>query len=530
MVEVLSKTRGRPKKSVLQASRDELRKRCEQDFVFYINTVAPKRLLGNIQIEVCKWLAASNACSYQMVLLPRDHMKSAIAGFYATWLIIKDPSVRILYVSSTALLATKQLKFMKDIMTSTNFTLLWPEMVNQDEAKREKWTEREICVDDPRRAAESIRDATIFAAGLTTNVVGLHCDCIIFDDGVTAANAYTEEGRLKVKEAYSYLSSVQGVTPKVLVVGTRYHPKDLYPSLQEMTVDEYNEFGEIISRRPLFDVKEYAVESVGDGTGEFLWPRQQRTDGKWFGFDQRILAEKRSQYINKTHFRAQYYNDPHDVDSSPINKDLFQYYEPGHLSNKDGRWFFKGNRLNLVAAVDFAYTTGVRSDYSSIVVVGADGQLNYYILEIERFRTSKISEYYNRILKLYEKWGFRKLIAEVTAGQKVIVEDIRDNYVRPAGLSLSIEEFLPTRGLGAKEERINAVLEPRYQNRQMWHYVGGNCQVLEEELIYQNPAHDDCKDALASAVKNCVAPMNFNFASRNPITQLKFHSRFGGVV
>lgn len=521
---------ARPRKSILQSHRDETRQRCEIDFIFYINTVAPKRMLGSIHIDVCKWLSASNACNYQLLLLPRDHMKSALAAFWATWQIVRNPAVRILYISATALLATKQLKFMKDILTSTNFRLLWPEMINEDEAKREKWTEKEICVDDPRRAAESIRDATIFSAGLTTNIVGLHCDIQIWDDGVTAANAYTEEGRLKVKEAYSYMSSVQGTNPRVLIVGTRYHPKDLYPSIQEMTVDEYDEAGEIVSRRPLYDVKEYPVESIGDGTGEFLWPRQQHSDGKWFGFDQKILAEKRSQYINKTHFRAQYYNDPHDVDSSPINRDLFQYYEPGHLSVKDGRWFFKGNRLNLVAAVDFAYTTGVRSDYSSIAVVAADGQLNYYILEIERFKTSKISEYYSRILKLYEKWGFRRLIAEVTAGQKVIVEDIRDNYIRPNGLSLAVEEFLPTKALGAKEERINAILEPRYQNRQIWHYVGGNCQVLEEELIYQNPAHDDCKDALAAAIKNARAPLNFNFSSRTPIHSLTYNSRFGGVA
>ncbi len=519
----------RPKKTVLESQRSETRLRCELDFIFFINTVAPKRLLGSIHIEICKWLSASNANSYQLLLLPRDHMKSALSAFFVAWLITKDPTLRILYISSTSLLATKQLKFIKDILTSTNYRLLWPEMVNVDEAKREKWTEREISVDDPRRAAESIRDATIFTAGLTTNIVGLHCDVIVFDDGVTAANAYTEEGREKTREQYSYLSSVQSTHPRVLVVGTRYHPKDLYPSLQEMTVDEHNEYGEIIHRRPLYDVKEYPVESIGDGTGEFLWPRQQRSDGKWFGFDQKVLAEKRSQYINKTHFRAQYYNDPHDVDSSPIGKDLFQYYEPGHLSVREGRWFFRGNRLNLIAAVDFAYTTGVKSDYTSIVVIGADGQLNYYVLEIERFKTSKISEVYNRLFKMYEKWGFRKLMAETTAGQRMIVEDIRDNYIRPAGLSLSVEEYSPSRFEGSKNERIMAVLEPRYHNRQIWHYPGGNCQVLEEELVFQNSQHDDCKDALACAVKNVIAPLILN--QHKTITPtLTYHSRFGGVV
>ena len=40
----------------------------------------------------------------------------------------------------------------------------------------------------------------------------------------------------------------------------------------------------------------------------------------------------------------------------------------------------------------------------------------------------------------------------------------------------------------------------------MWHYKGGNCQTLEEELVMSHPPHDDCKDALANAVDLAVIP------------------------
>jgi hypothetical protein len=50
-------------------------------------------------------------------------------------------------------------------------------MVNEDEGKREKWTESEISVDHPKRKEEFIRDPTVLAAGLTTTVItGLHFD------------------------------------------------------------------------------------------------------------------------------------------------------------------------------------------------------------------------------------------------------------------------------------------------------------------------------------------------------------------
>jgi phage terminase large subunit-like protein len=272
------------------------------------------------------------------------------------------------------------------------------------------------------------------------------------------------------------------------------------------------------------------VESAGDGTGQFLWPRSKSPESKWFGFDAKVLAEKRGHYLNQIHFRAQYYNDPNDDSTSPIKRDLFQYYDPVWLNRKDGRWFFKTNRINVVAAVDFAYSTGKKSDFTSIVVIGQDGSQNYYVLDIDRFKTTKISDYYSHILKLYEKWGFRKLRAEVSVAQKVIVDDLKDNYIRPNGISLAVEEFRPSRWEGSKEERIMATLEPKYANKQVWHYPGGNCQLLEEELIFTNPAHDDIKDALTSAIDFSVPPMTmFSHGGVRP-PEFNFHARWGGVV
>ena len=403
------------KKKIPTDVRDQRRQLAESDLEEFIALVQPKRLLGNVHREVIRWWTRPDAKNHQILLLPRDHGKSAMIAFRVAWELTRDPTLRILYISSTSNLATKQLKFIKDIITSDVYRLYWPEMVEKEETKREKWTEREISVDHPLRKQESIRDPSIFTAGLTSNIVGMHCDIAVLDDVVVTGNAYTEEGRDKVKEQYGYLSSVEGVNAKEWVVGTRYHPKDLYSDLIEMEIEKYDAYGSIESKEDLFEVfggddpRRKQVESIGDGSGEFLWPRQQRSDGKWFGFDQDILARQKAQYINKTHFRAQYYNDPHDIDSSPIKRELFQYYDPNYLSRRDGKWSFKGERLNVVASVDFAYTLGKNSDYTAIVVVGVDGHNNYYILEIDRFKADKPSEYFKRILKLYEKWGFRRV-------------------------------------------------------------------------------------------------------------------------
>lgn len=515
------------------SKKELIKEQALADLESFIRLIHPQRVLGSIHGELIRWWTREDASTHQLCLLPRDHGKSALIAYRAVWEITRNPAIRILYISSTANLAEKQLKFIKDILTSEIYRFYWPEMVNLNENDREKWTTYEIAVDHPLRKKEAVRDPTIFTAGLTTGITGLHCDIAVLDDVVVHENAYTNEGRDKVKSQYSLLSSIEGADAREWVVGTRYHPKDLYNDLAQMAIDQYDDEGEIIGSDPLYEIFERQVEDIGDGTGQFLWPRQQRYDGKWFGFDSKILAKKRAQYLDRVQFKAQYYNDPNDSESAGISREYFQYYEQKHLHRSNGKWYFKHKRLNIFAAVDFAFSLRRKADYTCIAVVGVDSDHNYYVLDIERFKTDKISDYFSKILKLHQKWDFRKIRAEVTTAQQVIVNDLKQNYIRPHGLALTVEDFKPNRHQGSKEERIEAILQPRYHNRQIWHYLGGNCQVLEDELVLSNPPHDDAKDALASVIDTCVAPSGSQLGLRlvgGIDSPFNTHSRFGGVI
>jgi hypothetical protein len=130
---------------------------------------------------------------------------------------------------------------------------------------------------------------------------------------------------------------------------------------------------------------------------------------------------------------------------------------------------------------------------------------------------------------MHNKWGFNKIRAEITSAQSVIVNDLKQNYIRAHGLALAVDEFKPNRHQGTKEERIAAILSARYQNKQIWHYNSGNCQLLEEELVLDNPPHDDIKDCLAACVDICVAPTNTRGAARRLVLQTN-SSRFGGYA
>ena len=509
-----------------KVTKDEIRLAAEEDLLAFIRLVAPHRVLGHCHEELIKWWTREEAKAHQMALMPRDHQKSAMVAYRVAWEITRNPAVTILYISSTSGLAEKQLKFIKDILTSPKYRRYWPEMVNREEGKREKWTEREISVDHPKRKEEGVRDPTVFTAGLTTGITGLHCNIAVLDDVVVKENAYTREGRKKVESQYSLLSSIETSDAEEWIVGTRYHPKDLYGTLMTIQEDIYNEDGDLIDASDVYEVWQEEVENLGDGTGEFLWPRQQRGDGRWFGFNTQILARKRAKYLDKTQFYAQYYNNPNDPQEEAIPSDLFQYYNPALLKKGPGGWEYNGAPLNVFAAIDFAYSLRTTADYTALAVIGVDPDGNIYILELRRRRTNKVSEYFNMIYDTHLRWGYRKIRAEVTAAQDVIVERIKDD-IRQEGLALAVDRFRPTRTMGTKEERMLNTLGPYYDNNSVWHYPGGMCETLEQELIQHNPAHDDLKDALHQAVGIMKVPHRKRASHDNKVIT---HSRFGGVA
>ena len=499
-----------------------IREAAEADVITFIRLVAPYMHLGAVHDELLQWATRQGGLDNKLILMPRDHLKSKCAAFITAWWLTRDPTETILYVSATAALAEKQLGQIKGILESNIYKRYWPDMIHEDEGKRARWTTSEIIVDHPKRKEEGIADPSIKASGITGSVTGFHASIVVLDDLVTPINAYTEDGRSKVEALYSQLASIEGASSRELVVGTRYHPKDLYNSLISMKENIFNAEGD----EEEIDVYE-VFQRVVETDGEFLWPRTQRKDGKAFGFNTEILARKKAKYLDTAQFYAQYYNDPNDPGSQAIDTTKFQYYDKKLLDNIEGTWYIKDRKLNVYASIDFAFSRSKKADYSAVVTIGIDSFNNIYVLDILRFKTDRIKEYFDNILTAHSKWGFRKMRAEITVAQQAIVTELKENYIKPMGLPLSIDEYRPTRNEGDKEERISAVLEPRYENLQMWHYKGGNCQLLEEELVLRRPPHDDIKDALANAIAIAKAPMQHQ--QRQQQTNVIYHSRFGGI-
>lgn len=522
---------------MIKTKIEEIREMAEADLSIFIKLIAPHRVLGQVHEDLIQWWTRPGAKEHQLTLMPRDHQKSALIAYRVAWTITKDPSATFLYISATSGLAEKQLYFIKSILDSPIYRRYWPEMLNVDEGKRAKWTADSIIVDHPRRIAEGIRDDTIKTAGLTTSITGLHFTHAVLDDVVVKENAETKEGREKVKSQYSLLSSIESTgtgkdskSAYEWIVGTRYHPDDLYGHIMAMESEVYDKDFNISGYESVYEIFTKVVEDSleKDGTGDFLWPRQQNKDGRWYGFNPEILSKKRAKYLDKTQYYSQYYNDPNGFDNAAIDRTRFQYYDKKHLKNVDTNWYFKDEKLNLSAAIDFAFSLGKKADSTTIVVIGTDSRNNIYILDIDRFKSDKISEYFRHMLDAHSKWEVKKWRAEVTVAQQAIVREIKEQYIKPQGLAITIDEYRPSRHEGDKAERIAAILEHRYENQQIWHYKSGNTQLLEEELVLQKPPHDDIKDSLANAIAISSPPKRRMHRVESNV--VNFHGRFGGML
>lgn len=518
---------------VMPQAAKEVRERALEDLYFFARLVNPGYVYGEVHREIFAWMQdytlfgrGDSLTANKLIMLPRAHLKSHMVATWCAWIVARHPEVTMLYVSATAALADTQLYAIKNILSSTVFMRYFPEYINPQEGKREKWSSTAISVDHTKRKKEGVRDATISSAGLTTNTTGWHADVIIADDLVIPENAYTEDGRESVAKKTSQFTSIRNAGGFTLACGTRYHPSDIYFTWKNQHYDIYDDDGIKVDVQPIWEMKEYAVEV----DNIFIWPRTVREDGKAFGYDVRVLSRIKGEYVDRVQFYAQYYNDPNDPGSDRISREKFQYYNPRALKKEGSRWFYAGRKLNVYAAVDFAFSLSKAADFTAIVVIGVDCDNNVYILDIDRFKSDKTIDYFKHIKDLHSKWRFNKLRAEVTVAQKVIVNGIKD-YVKKDGLTLSVEEYRPSKTEGSKEERIAASLEHRYDNLEVWHLEGGWTNVLEEELVLARPPHDDIKDALASALGIATAPAKSSSSQvKDFFSSTIANSRFGGVT
>jgi hypothetical protein len=238
---------------------------------------------------------------------PPEHAKSTTVTInYVTYRICEDPNVRIIIVSKTQEMAKRFLRAVKDRLAGTNSSYSKLQMDFAPEggfdANSSAWTASEIYVSgDSRDSGE--KDPTVRAVGIRGQIYGARADLIVMDDCVDMGNAHDFAKQIDwiQNEIMSRLAVPGG---KLLLVGTRLAPVDLYVEIQKP------EYYSDDDSSPWTYLTQPAVLEFSDDAKEWvtLWPRtnrppvslkakklvEQAADGTYPMWDGPALQKKRS--------------------------------------------------------------------------------------------------------------------------------------------------------------------------------------------------------------------------------------------
>jgi len=512
--------------------QQEIVELCRTNLFAFAKLINPHYAYGDVHEEVFAWLSNPEANKRQLLLLPRGHLKSHCLAVYAVWRITYEPWITICYLSAGEDLAKDQIYAIKNMLTSATYKKYWPEMLKDDEGQREQWSAYSFNVDHPERKRRGIRDHTLIVKTVKSNAIGLHCDLLLPDDVVVPQFADTATGRSEVNRSLAQFTSILNPRGEIKACGTRYHPEDLYQSYLDTFYKVWDEHeGRFTGSAKLWDIFQRQVEDKGDGTGNFLWPLQRNPDtGDAYGFDVQTLAIIRSEYESKgqlVQFYCQYYNDPNAVDTQRISRGAFQYYDRKNLKVTGGVTYYRNTKLSVFAAMDVAWSESGTSDYTAIAVIGMDAEANIFILDLIQFKTTSFAEYYDEVINLHYKWGFKKIRVETNAGGAFVKQEL-ERLIRQNGNVLTVEGKAVVKTAGNKRERKGATLEWRYADKKIWHYKGELNTEFEDQVILERPRHDDLCDAFVAVIDIAKPPGKRTETTRVMETNVVYDRRFGG--
>jgi hypothetical protein len=368
---------------------------------------------------------------------PPEHAKSTtITISYVTYRICQDPNVRIIVVSKTKEMAKKFVYAVKNRLTHPSYSHLQVDFAPADGFKgsADTWTTDMIYLGgDARDSGE--KDPTLLALGMGGQIYGARADLIILDDCVTLANAHEYEKQIDwiSQEVLTRLSD-QG---KLLVVGTRVAPVDLYAALRDPA--RYPD-----GQSPWTYFAQPAVLEFADSPEDWvtLWPQTNegpdRLVPKWDG---KALFRRRAVIAPRTwamvYMQQQVVEDavfPAEAVKGCING----MRRPGPMPRNSGLVGVRPEGMDglyVVAGLDPA-----AAGYTAMVVMGVDRQTKKrWVLEVVNEAGMTPTALRSKIKELTVKYGIHEWRIEKNAFQTMLTQDAE------------VREFLASKGCVLKE-------------------------------------------------------------------------------
>lgn len=210
-----------------------------------------------LHVRIARWLSQRwYGNDRELLLLAfRSSGKSTLVGLYCAWLLLGDPNARILVLAGDFALAKKMVRNVKRIIERHRLTRrLRP-------ARTDHWAADQFTVS---RSAE-LRDPSMLAKGIASNITGLRADVVICDDVEVPNTCDSPAKRVELRQRLFEIDYVVVPGGLKLFVGTPHTQHSIY------ALAANPEFGET---RPFLDGYRRLEVPILDGEGRSLWPQR----------------------------------------------------------------------------------------------------------------------------------------------------------------------------------------------------------------------------------------------------------------
>jgi len=163
--------------------------------------------------------------------VPPHHGKSTVITVnYVVWKIVTKPNTRVVIFSKSQGQARKFLRQIKDRLTNSTHTKMHVTFGPPGGYQADSliWSADQILFKTGRDSGE--KDPTVQSLGIGSQIQGNRTDLLILDDVVIDTNAHNWQDQIDWIQGQ--LTSRMGRHGKILIVGTRAEPIDLYKEIR----------------------------------------------------------------------------------------------------------------------------------------------------------------------------------------------------------------------------------------------------------------------------------------------------------
>jgi len=426
-----------------------------EPYLFHEKVLCPERLrsyLRPFHKDGLEWATRKGGKRLKLILWPRGHLKSTIfTQGESIRLATLNPNIRILINASKADLGETFLTSIKGTLASEEYTRRYGNVLpNNRSGKHFRNNQKELTF--LTRTNTSLKEPTITISGLDATKTSQHYDVIFHDDLVMRENVGNFEMMDKVWKVWQDSLDLLEPDGVMFVIGTRWHPLDLYGRILSDYVDERCFDGGTTHHVPhckcQFDV---SVLTLKNDKGDYIF------DSK---FDENIASQLRT-VKGVREFSAQYENNPANAETVWFNSDDIKasLISPSEINNLR-------SKLVWYMLVDPAESIERRSSFTAVVCVGVDHSTGHWYVDFATQSRVDTAGFINLIFDAHIKMNPHRFAMEKTT-RKALEYVLKDKMAQ-YGRFFSIEDLNPALGNtpNAKEVRIRS-LRPLFEAKRI---------------------------------------------------------------